>query len=85
MVVLLASLSSAGSLTASVDVPQQRCTGECASNSLLFAFALGSLKQVFEETMGAAIPEKRRYIVLDMTMDNGTADVIIPQVQFYFA
>jgi hypothetical protein len=46
---------------------------------------MGSLKAVFEETMGAAIPDKRKYIVLDMTMDNGSADVIIPQVQFYFA
>jgi hypothetical protein len=44
-----------------------------------------SLKAVFEETFGAPVPEKRRYIVLDMTMDNGTDDVIIPQVQFYFA
>ena len=53
--------------------------------SVLLVLPPCRLKQVFEETMGAAIPEKRRYIVLDMTMDNGTADVIIPQVQFYFA
>ena len=46
---------------------------------------LCSLKNVFEDTLGATIPEKRRYIVLDMTMDNGSDDVIIPQVQFYFA
>ncbi len=43
------------------------------------------LRAVFEETMGAALPVHRKYIVLDMTMDNGSEDVIIPQVQFFFA
>jgi hypothetical protein len=40
---------------------------------------------VFVEAMGeGSLPPKRKYIVLDLTLDDGTNDVVIPQVQFFF-
>ncbi len=44
-----------------------------------------SVKDVFVEAMGeGSLPPKRKYIVLDLTLDDGTNDVVIPQVQFFF-
>ena len=48
------------------------------------ARALHSLREVFEAITKAPIPPKRKYIVLDMTVEDDESDVIMPQVQFFF-
>lgn len=61
----------------------------CAARCQFVTAALTSLllcrvREVYEEVAGPIAPG-RRYIVLDLTMDDDGVDVITPQVQLFFA